>query len=143
MPKHRQVALRFSSVVGTHTVSTKGWKQCLHCGISAPHLGTALNVSKTVCLNQDCVSWATSTNGEFVLLVCCGYPLIDNCLMTNVGSHFQERLHLHYPVFPLQQNDVLLQPKLDSSAFHHQLRQLLLLHLNLVRLAGVLLLRGW
>ena len=45
----------------------QGWKQCLHCGISAPHLGTALNVSKTVCLSQVCIVWATDS--EFILSV--------------------------------------------------------------------------
>jgi len=53
----------------THAVSAQGWRQCLHCGISAPHLATAPNVSKTVCLNQVCLAWAASIDGEFVQLV--------------------------------------------------------------------------
>jgi len=59
-----------SGIGDTHTVFTQGWKQCLHCGISAPHLGTTPNVSKIVCLNQICVAWATaSADGKFTLLV--------------------------------------------------------------------------
>ena len=52
-----------------HTMSTQGWKQCLHCGISVPHLGTAPNMPKTVCLNQDCISWASPIDGKFDLSV--------------------------------------------------------------------------
>lgn len=63
-PKPRQVVYD-SCYTDTHLIPAQNWKQCMHCGISAPHLATSPNISKTTCLNDICVAWATSsTDGE-------------------------------------------------------------------------------
>ena len=66
---YTQASVARSPIFWALTMPTQGWKQCLHCGISAPHLGTAPNVPRTVCLSPGCVAWATSfTDGERVLM---------------------------------------------------------------------------